>query len=202
MTISLLRLVTSAGTIEIEVYDSVAPQTTRFVRRLVEAGQLNGSAFYRSTTLGVEERRPLIQGGPLAPMFTGSTVSMPRIDLLESIESTATTGLRHCLGTVSLARDLITTGHVLPELFICLDDYPELDAGGRTEPDELGFPAFGVVTSGLDVVASIAAGARGGASPVASLAGQILSDPIVITNAAISSNSDDADTANTVESLN
>lgn len=185
MTGPHLHLTTGVGTIEIELHEVVAPRTVAFVRELVAAEHVHGSAFYRSTTLGADGRQPLIQGGPMAPMFTGTTCPVPHIELLETVEATSQTGLTHRRGAVSLARDLLSTGHVLPELFICLDDYPELDAGGRTEPDEQGFPAFGIVTSGLDVVTSIAAGPCDGASPVASLAGQILTDPVSIISATI-----------------
>ncbi len=93
------------------------------------------------------------------------------------------TGLRHENGTVSFARDLDGTGHVLPELFICLDDYPELDAGGRSEPDECGFPAFGTVVAGHDVVASIGALDTDGVSPFERLRGEILTHPVGILRA-------------------
>ena len=139
-----------------------------------------------STTLGNEDRNPLIQGGPLAPLFSGTNTPIPHIDLLETIDSTDHTGLTHRRGTVSLARDLLTTGHILPELFICLDDYPELDAGGRSEPDEQGFPAFGTVASGLDVVTAIAQRERHGASPIELLTGEILTAPVTIVSATIS----------------
>lgn len=181
---SRLVLHTGVGSIEIDIDDSTGPLTARFVRQLVEAGHFDGAAFYRSTTLGVDGRQPLIQGGPLAPLFTGSATPIPRIDLLDTVESTSHTGLTHRRGTVSLARDLITTGHVLPELFICLDDYPELDEGGRSNPDEQGFPAFGVVTAGLNVAANIARRDVAGASPVESLAGEILTEPVPIITAA------------------
>ncbi|MFK8023485.1 MAG: peptidylprolyl isomerase, partial [Ilumatobacter sp.] len=136
--------------------------------------------FYRSTSLSQPGRQPLIQGGPLAPLFTGIGSDVAHIALLEHVDTTWATGLRHRRGTVSLARDLMSTGHVLPELFICLDDYPELDAGGRTEPDDLGFPAFGRVVAGLDVVEAIAARATDGSSPFERLAGEILTDPVRI----------------------
>ena len=113
--------------------------------------------------------------------ITGDAI--PAVDMLETVASTSATGLAHVRGTVSLARDLFSTGHVLPELFICLDDYPELDAGGRTEPDALGFPAFGSVTTGLHVVASIAAMETNGASAVERLAGEVLTKPIAILRA-------------------
>ena len=39
--------------------------------------------------------------------------------------------------------------------FICIDDQPELDYGGKRNPDEQGFAAFGQVISGMDVVKKI-----------------------------------------------
>lgn len=186
MTYSRLVLDTALGAIEIEIDQSRAPRTAEFVRGLVEIGHFDGSAFYRSTTLANDARQPLIQGGPLAPRFTGTNAPVPRVDLLDAVETTDQTGLTHGCGTVSLARDLFATGHVLPELFICLDDYPELNQGGRSEPDEQGFPAFGSVTSGLDVVRAIARRERCGASPIEHLDGEILTEPVTILTASIS----------------
>lgn len=186
MRSSRLVLNTVVGAIEIEVHETRAPQTARFVRQLVEAGHFDGAAFYRSTTLGVDGRHGLIQGGPLAPLFTATADPIPDIEMLDSIESTHQTGLGHRCGTVSLARDLIASGRVLPEVFICLDDYPELDFGGRSEPDGQGFPAFGVVTAGLDVVTAIATQERSSASPIELLTGEILNEPVRIVNATIS----------------
>jgi len=185
MTSSRFVLDTTLGAIEIEVDETRAQHTAGFVRSLVEAKHFDGAAFFRSTTLGSEDRIPLIQGGPLAPLFTDTNTPLPYIDLLETIDSTNQTGLTHRRGTVSLARDLLITGHVLPELFICLDDYPELDSGGRSEPDERGFPAFGSVTSGLDVVTAIAQRERGGVSPIELLTGEILTEPVTIVSATI-----------------
>lgn len=65
MRSSRLVLNTGVGTIEIRLQDTQAPQTTRFVRQLVEAGHFDGAAFYRSTTLGVDGRHGLIQAVPL-----------------------------------------------------------------------------------------------------------------------------------------
>lgn len=183
-----LALNTGVGRIEVQLHETHAPHTARFVRRLVDAGHFDNAAsaaFYRSTTLGVDGRQPLIQGGPLAPLFTGAAEPVPHIEMLDTIESTDQTGLAHRRGTVSLARDLITTGHVLPELFICLDNYPELDFGGRREPDERGFPAFGLVTAGLEVVTAIATMERGGTSPVELLTGELLTEPVPILDATI-----------------
>lgn len=178
-----LRIETELGVIVVAVHVDRAPITAAYVRHLVEAGRYADASFYRTTTLGRPDRRPLIQGGPLAPRITGSSRTSPDIPMLESIETTDTTGLRHEAGTVSLARDLARTGHVLPELFICLDDYPELDAGGRLEPDARGFPAFGTVTSGLEVVAAIAAREAHGTTRIELLRGQVLTQPVPILRA-------------------
>ena len=105
---------------------------------------------------------------------------------------TTDTRLRHRRGTASLARDLLDTGHVLPELFLCLDEYPELDAGGRTEPDDRGFPAFGTVVDGLDVATAIADGEVTGRSPFDQLRGEILSEPVRIRTCTFSRHRDES----------
>jgi peptidyl-prolyl cis-trans isomerase A (cyclophilin A) len=46
-------------------------------------------------------------------------------------------------------------GSARSSFFICINDQPELDAGGRRNPDGQGFAAFGKVVSGMDVVRKI-----------------------------------------------
>ncbi len=41
------------------------------------------------------------------------------------------------------------------EFFICINDQPELNFGGKRNPDGQGFAAFGKVTKGMDVVKKI-----------------------------------------------
>ena len=41
------------------------------------------------------------------------------------------------------------------EFFICINNQPELNFGGKRNPDGQGFAAFGQVTSGMDVVKKI-----------------------------------------------
>ena len=63
-------------------------------------------------------------------------------------------------GTVSMARDGPDTA--TSDFFICIGDQPELDFGGKRNPDGQGFAAFGRVTSGMDVVQKIQAAAANG----------------------------------------
>ena len=76
-------------------------------------------------------------------------------DVLPSIShvSTNKTGLKHLNGTISMARN--EPGSASSEIFICINDQPELDYNGSRNPDGLGFAAFGVVKSGMDIVKKI-----------------------------------------------
>src|SRR5262249_1871481 len=104
----------------------------------------------------------VIQGG-LNPERKGdSTCSIP-------LERTSTTGLSHVDGAISMGRT--TPDSADSEFFICIGDQPELDFGGRRNPDGQGLAAFGRVVSGMEIVRRIQQ------SPVEE---QRLSPPILI----------------------
>lgn len=65
-------------------------------------------------------------------------------------ETTNATGIKHMNGTISMAR--IEPGSASSEIFICINDQPELNYGGRRIVDDQGFAAFGEVIKGLNVV--------------------------------------------------
>ena len=69
------------------------------------------------------------------------------------LERTKDTGLLHKNGVISMARDGPDTA--TSDFFICVGDQPELDFGGKRNPDGQGFAAFGIVTKGMDVVKKI-----------------------------------------------
>ena len=69
------------------------------------------------------------------------------------LERTKDTGLKHKDGTISMARDGPDTA--TSDFFICIGDQPELDFGGKRNPDGQGFAAFGQVVKGMDVVKKI-----------------------------------------------
>ena len=65
------------------------------------------------------------------------------------------------------------------DFFICVGDQPELDFGGRRNPDGQGFAAFGRVVKGMEVVRRIQAAPADGqalAPPVAILSARIVGD--------------------------
>ena len=68
-------------------------------------------------------------------------------------ETTNKTGIKHEDGTLSMAR--LEPGTASSEIFICINDHPELNLGGKRNPDGQGFAAFGKVVSGMDIVRQI-----------------------------------------------
>ena len=67
--------------------------------------------------------------------------------------TTSETGLRHKNGVISMARS--EPGTASSEFFICIGDQPELDFGGKRNPDGQGFAPFGKVIDGMDIVKNI-----------------------------------------------
>ena len=139
---------TSMGDIKIEVNKDKAPLTSGNFLNYVEEGLYRNSSFFRVCTPDNESSRKIqiqvIQGGDVP-----ENEQLPPITL----ESTEVTGILHKNGTISMARD--TPDSATSSFFICVNDQPELDFGGKRNPDGQGFAAFGQVISGMDVVLAI-----------------------------------------------
>lgn len=141
-------IVTEMGDIKVKLYPERAPVTVENFLAYVEAGAYTGSSFFRVCTPENEAEREIkievIQGG-----------DVPEEQLRPAIglETTATTGLKHLDGTLSMARLEANTAQ--SNFFICIGDQPELDFGGKRHPDGQGFAAFGQVLSGMEVVRAI-----------------------------------------------
>jgi len=158
---------TELGEILIEVYPDKAPTTAANFLRYVDAGLYDGTVFHRTVTLANQPndqvKIEVIQAALLPPDKTFPPIAH---------ETTAMTGLRHRDGTVSMARS--APGSATSSFFICINDQPELDFGGRRNPDGQGFAVFGRVLSGLDVVRKI---------HVQPAEGQTLKPPVKIISA-------------------
>ena len=146
---------TDQGDMLVEVDVVRAPVTAANFLRYVDARLYDGSTFHRTVTKDNQPdnavRIEVIQGGQL-----GGDKEFPPI----AHETTAATGLRHLDGTISMARG--KPGTAASSFFICVNDQPELDFGGRRNPDGQGFAAFGRVVKGMEVVRAIQAlAARG-----------------------------------------
>ena len=143
---------TSLGDVEVEIYQEAAPLTAGNFLKYVREKRFEGAIFYRTVTMDNQPDNDIkievIQGGlgedPLG-------LGLPAIEH----ETTEQTGLKHLDGTISMAR--AEPGTASSEMFICIGDQPELDFGGRRNPDGRGFAAFGRVIRGMDVVLKIQA---------------------------------------------
>ncbi len=108
------------------------------------------SHFYRVVRLDNQPENPVkievIQGGVDRNTGDLKTDYIPH-------ETTRTTGILHRDGTLSMAREEPGTANT--EFFICIGKQPELDFGGKRNPDGKGFAAFGKITSGMNIVRKI-----------------------------------------------
>lgn len=141
---------TGFGDITLEIYVDKAPITAGNFLKYVRENRFQGAAFYRVVR---EDNQPhnkikiaVIQGGLMADI---PERSLPPI----AHETTAQTGILHKDGVISMAR--LNPGTATSEFFICVGDQPELDFGGKRNPDGQGFAAFGRVIKGMEVVRRI-----------------------------------------------
>ena len=141
---------TTMGDIMVELYPQQAPVTVENFLKYVDQDLAASASFYRVVTMENQPNNDIkievIQGG-FAVVDT--TLVFGNI----AHETTQTTGLKHQHGTLSMARN--KPGSASSEIFICINNQPELDYGGMRNPDGQGFAAFGQVIGGMDVVLAI-----------------------------------------------
>jgi peptidyl-prolyl cis-trans isomerase A (cyclophilin A) len=149
----LVRLETQFGAIDLAIDTKRAPLTSANFLTYVDGGFYNGGRFHRATRAEnytpAPPNRPLleiIQAG-INPGRAGER--FPAI----ALERTSVTGLKHVVGTVSMARG--SADSATSDFFILLNDQPSLDFGGLRFDDGQGAAAFGRVTSGMEVVRRI-----------------------------------------------
>ena len=139
---------TALGNITIELYPSKAPVTVANFLKYVDAHLYDTSSFFRAVTLNNQPNNAVkievIQGGNV-----DSLKEFPPIKM----ETTEQTGLLHKDGIISMARS--APASATSSFFICINDQPALDYGGKRNPDGQGFAAFGKVIKGMEVVKKI-----------------------------------------------
>jgi len=166
-----IRIVTEVGDIVVAIYECQAPRTTCHFLRYVDEGYYNGATFYRTVRSADNQPKDAVKIDVIEGGFYNDYYDQAmRIDMIEGrpyddskgrigpypaimLEPTTETGIKHVNGAITLGR---TTPDSVDDVFvICVDDQPELDTGGRRHPDGLGFPAFGKVVEGMEVVKHI-----------------------------------------------
>jgi cyclophilin family peptidyl-prolyl cis-trans isomerase len=132
---------TTMGTIQVALYATKAPLSTRNIMNYVKSGFYTGTVFHRVIP-GF-----MIQGGGLDASMNEKPPSAP-------VRNEARNGLLNSRGSLSLART--SDPHsATSQFFISVKDNPALDFG--ISRDGWGYAVFGEVVSGMEVVDQIVA---------------------------------------------
>ncbi|WP_230769162.1 peptidylprolyl isomerase [Sphingomonas sp. Leaf4] len=139
-----VAIVTTAGTLTVEVETKRAPISAANFLRYVDQKRLDGVSFYRIVKVGPEFG--FVQFGP----HTDAKKYLPPI----KHESTSQTGLSHTDGTLSIAR--LGLGTARGEFTISVGDQRRaLDAAPGVPADGQGYAAFARIVGGRDVLLKI-----------------------------------------------
>ena len=132
-----IRIVTTMGDMELELFPSVAPITVKNFLKLVDEKFYTNIIFHRVI------KNFMIQGGD--PLGTGYGGAADKIKGEFQANGVANP-LMHTKGVISMARSM-DPNSASSQFFIMHKDAPHLDGE---------YAAFGVVTKGLEVVDAIA----------------------------------------------
>jgi peptidyl-prolyl cis-trans isomerase A (cyclophilin A) len=147
---TIIRIETQLGTIRIQLEPIKAELTTQNFLQYVQRNAYQNSSFYRVVHSKNQDQQNIkidvIQGG------LGMN-SHPQKQKPIRHQTTLETGLKHVNGTISMSR--LEPGSAHSEFFICIGDQPELDYGGKRNPDGQGFAAFGQVIEGFEIILEI-----------------------------------------------
>lgn len=133
----IVTMKTTAGTITLELYPEIAPQSVNNFISLIQKGFYNGLVFHRVIN-GF-----MIQGGDPDGVGTGGPGYNIKGEFAQNgFENT----LKHTAGVLSMARSMMPDS-AGSQFFIMHKDSPHLDGA---------YAAFGKVTEGQDVVDAIA----------------------------------------------
>ena len=138
---------TDYGSIYVKLFVKEAPTTCNNFLSYIDEHRYKDFHFYRTVTMSNQPmsniKIEVIQGGL---GFEKHLQKLPPI----LHETTNTTGIKHMNGTISMAG--IEPRSARSKIFICINDQPELNYGGRRNIEGQGFAAFGKVIKCLNVV--------------------------------------------------
>lgn len=140
---------TTAGNFEVAVDATRAPITAANFLKYVDAGAYNSGFFHRTVRPETETRTDY----PIQVVQASTSKGFAGFGTIP-LERTNVTGIKHTAGAISMARGS-SADSATSDFFVCITDTPELDFGGRRNPDGQGFGAFGQVLNGMDVLRKI-----------------------------------------------
>lgn len=135
-----VEMVTSMGTIQLELYPAKAPKSVENFLTYVKAGFYNGTIFHRVIS------DFMIQGGGFDAEYKKKPTRAP-------ITNEADNGLKNEKGSVAMARTSDVSS-ATSQFFINVVDNPFLDHKEKT-PEGYGYAVVGKVLEGMDIVDKI-----------------------------------------------
>lgn len=145
-----VKIKTSEGDFIVQLESKKASITSANFLKYVKGDHYKGGSFFRTVRSDNQPDSPVkitvIQAGvhPWKENFLFDPIPLER---------TNKTGIKHLNGTISMAR--AEPNSAQESFFICIGNQPELDYGGKRNPDGQGFAAFGQVIDGMDIVIKI-----------------------------------------------
>jgi len=161
---------TELGNIEADIDTVRAPITAANFLKYVDQGYWANSRFHRTVKLDGDQR----PNNDVKIEVVQASLNPERADKQFDpipLERTNQTGITHRNGTLSMARGAPDSARA--SFSIVINDQPEMNFGGKRNPDGQGFAAFGQVVTGMDIAKKIQA---------APAEGQNLTPPIRIIN--------------------
>jgi peptidyl-prolyl cis-trans isomerase A (cyclophilin A) len=145
-----VQIDTALGSMIVELDAVGAPVTTVNFLRYVLEGFYSDGEFFRTVTSANQPEDQI----KIAVIQAGANQAMEDAGFEPILlERTRDTGIQHIDGAISMARSGPDTA--THSFFICVGDQPELDFGGKRNPDGQGFAAFGRVVEGMELVREI-----------------------------------------------
>jgi peptidyl-prolyl cis-trans isomerase B (cyclophilin B) len=163
---NMIKMTTSLGEIELELYPEDAPITVQNFIDYVESGHMDGTIFHRVIPGFV------VQGGGFTPDMNQKETKTP-------IVNEADNGLKNTVGMLSMARTS-DPDSATSQFFINLVDNAFLDFTAKSQQG-WGYAVFAKVTSGMEVVHSMAEVSTGNVGGH----GDVPLEPILIEKAVV-----------------
>lgn len=156
-----VSMVTSAGTLVIDLNADVAPKTVYNFLRYVNDGFYSGAIFHRVLGTNSSAAQKIAQGGGFSGVAADESnlISLTGLRSAIALEKTTDTGLSNTDGTIAMARTDDDDSATSQFFFNASDNSNAFDA---IEDTRSGYAVFGTISSGRSVLTTITSTATRG----------------------------------------